>query len=407
MRLFINEQGIAMPLVLIILLVLGLLGAALWHYSMSELNQSVRDEQRTRAYYLARAGAESIARHIMINPEIITMIEIGETLTSDELGFDVNEKNVGDIVVNVERLDRNIIEVTGIGTVEGVSHSVSIVLEAEERFDGVIYSAGGVNFQNNVTVNGDIVSGSTVTWQGEDYPLPAGHPNVDGTRGTIRENVIINFPPPEFPDLPESYDGGTLTIDVGSTETPITATPAYAYQKIEILNNKDAQLEIKGSASEIVSVEAHTFEMGQNSDGLIFNTSNGDVNLIVSEINIKKIRVIGGGTARIYVRNTANIQTKMGDVQISEDGMIMILLDQGAKLVMQAKDAYFEGLVYGPEAFFISNGNAIFEGSMIVNHVTGNNDSAIGSSKSEFNEKYKWDDIGSLYGGYLMVHWVR
>lgn len=55
---FINEKGFAMPLAIIVTLVVSLLGATLWQYSMSDTLQVERDAQRVQAYYLAKSGAD-------------------------------------------------------------------------------------------------------------------------------------------------------------------------------------------------------------------------------------------------------------------------------------------------------------------------------------------------------------
>ena len=56
-----NEHGWAMPLVLMVIVVITLLGTALWAYSMADLKQVTREEKRMQAYYLARSGAELVA----------------------------------------------------------------------------------------------------------------------------------------------------------------------------------------------------------------------------------------------------------------------------------------------------------------------------------------------------------
>lgn len=54
-----NENGLAMPLVLVVLIVLVLLGTAIWQYSIADTQHVYRDEQRMKAHYMARAGADA------------------------------------------------------------------------------------------------------------------------------------------------------------------------------------------------------------------------------------------------------------------------------------------------------------------------------------------------------------
>jgi Tfp pilus assembly protein PilV len=54
-----HDEGMAMPLTLVVMLVLTLLGTALWQYSVTGLMHVRKDETRMQSYYLARAGAEA------------------------------------------------------------------------------------------------------------------------------------------------------------------------------------------------------------------------------------------------------------------------------------------------------------------------------------------------------------
>ncbi len=54
-----DEKGAAMIVALLVMVVLLLLGSALWQYSTADTIHVAMDEQRMQAYYLARAGADS------------------------------------------------------------------------------------------------------------------------------------------------------------------------------------------------------------------------------------------------------------------------------------------------------------------------------------------------------------
>lgn len=62
------ERGAALPLALGVMLVLSLLGAALWQYSTADTLHAANDRQRAQAYYLARAGAEAALRAYLDAP---------------------------------------------------------------------------------------------------------------------------------------------------------------------------------------------------------------------------------------------------------------------------------------------------------------------------------------------------
>jgi len=399
-----SEKGIAMPLVLIVLLVIALLGVALWNYSMSELNQSVREEKRARAYYIARAGAESAARDLMNDPSPLTLIpEISDQLVSEELKFNPKfegedtEVVVGDLIVELKRVTDNSVEITGTGNVDGVVQSVSIILETQEEFDGVVYSLGNLDFQSGVTLNGDVVSGGKVN-----------PPN--NFNGTLKEETEIKFPHPEFREVPDSY-AGTLTVDKDDTmsidrDDDIVSGDGQAgpYQKIYVDHSATLILDAtKGS----LTLEAKVFDMHNNAKMLEFKThKDHDLTLIVDEIELKQVKVTGDGTAYIYVRSNINVQTPHADV--GDDALLFVRLDKGCIMEMQA-NSNFEGLVYGPEAVVEIAGNADFYGAMIVEQLKGSGGSfTIGSAGTVIDRgKYSWDFLGLDYGGYWMVHWLR
>lgn len=400
-----GERGLAMPLVLMVLVVLSLLATALWQYSISELNQSVREEKRTRAYYVARAGAESLARHIMVNPEVLSSISEETGIATPGITFDDGADEVieGDLEVILQRVDANSVEVIGTATVDGISQTVSILLETSEGFDGVVYAASDLNFQNGVTVIGDLVTGGVVKFGGTEVPAEnySNHPNVTGN---IKTNVSIVFPPPEFPVVPTEYFSSNLSVD--SSTPPITDSPEYAYRKISIANKKDAFLTIDASANDVY-LRTDDFEISQNSGGLILNTSaNHKLVVVVDTIILRNVLVTGDGVAELYVYNAANIQTTSGYIDPDSTARLDVFLGEGAELAMIA-NAFFDGLVYGPQAFVSTNGNAKFAGSMIVKELKGTGGSSIGSAQTTFTNKYSWDLLGSVYGGYLMVHWVQ
>jgi hypothetical protein len=389
-----DEKGLAMPLVLIILVVLSLLGMALWQYSISELNFAVREEKRARAYYIARAGAESLARHILVNPDVLNAIpEVDDSISSDSLEYDINfsgnSTNVGDMLVELTRIETDRVEITGTGTVDGIVQSVGLILETQEPFDGIVYSLGSLDFQNQVTINGDLVSGGKVN-------------PPDNLTGTIKEDTIIIFPPPDpdFPPVP-TYSGN-LTVPKDGTTT-ITESPENAYQKISIDNK--GSLIISAAAGPIY-IETKDFEMDNNAEKFELATSpDYDIIMVVDEMVLKTMKVSGSGVAYLYVRTKLNVQTPHADVD--SNALLVVYLGPGAIMEMQA-NSHFEGLVYGPEAIVEIGGNADFHGAMIVEQLKGRGGSfSIGSAGTVMGRKYSWDLLDLDYGGYWMVHWVR
>lgn len=382
-----DERGVALPLVLIILVVAWLLGSALWSYSVGDLRLAVREEYRSRAYYLARAGAEALARHIMRYPEDVeAILEGGEqkvseiiTLETDYLG------KAGELQVSLQRLDSNHIAVMGRGTADGVTESVRIVLATEGFFDGVVYSKGSLNFHSNVLLEGDIASGGTIK-------LP------NNFSGSYQENLSIDFPPPVFPDEPEEYSGD---LSAGAP-LEITASPLQAYRKIHIGNKKKL---IINAQSGPVTIQTRYFEMHNNGSMEFVTRAGHDITLVVDEIVIKQVTISGDGIVYLYVRSAANVQTP--HAVISDQARLVFYLEKGCMMDIQA-NSMLEGLVYGPEATVSMGGNADFTGAMIVEQLKGIGGNAkIGAAGTEIRRKYSWDLLDLDYGGYWLVYWTE
>ena len=407
-----SEKGLAMPLVLVILIVITLLGTALWQYGMSELNFSVRDEKRARAYYLARAGAESVALDLMRNPNNVIDLELAvdEVIASDKTDFE-NELGikVGEIEVEIKRITDYSIKITGVGKVDDIKQDVSIIMEALEPFDGVIYSMNDVNFQQQCDVIGNIVSGGNIYWQND---LLEEHPKAsDGY--TITHGRELIFPEPVFPDSPASYTENTLNINneinmsAGVLPDPDQEGLLAAdkgYKKIAIQN--DGKLVIDATLG---SITVHTIDFSMANNGELELMTRAGSELIINVANdmeLKKVRIKGDGVAKIYIKSGELIaQTPHANI-LDAGAQLIVFLGEGSLMNVQASGpkGYFQGLVYGPNATVQLQGNANFKGSMIVDRVKGKGERV---QADDVHQDYNWDMLDDIFGRYRMIQWVE
>lgn len=412
-----NEKGMAMPLTLIVMVVIALLGIALWQYSMSELSTSVRSEKRARAHYIARAGAEAVALDFMRNPNKIEdlNLSVGDPIITDEIDYlAVNNESVDELVgqvsVEISRTDNYIIRITGFGTVDGIEQQVAIILEALEPFDGVMYSAKSISFGNSIIDNnrikGDVVSGGLVYKQNS---LLDEHPNA-AAGDEIRTEQILTFPDPVFPASPASYTTNALivsnpvTITASSRPNPDgeeTIGSSTGYHKIDI--QQSGKLVIDASSGPVV-VQTNEFT-SHNQGELELITAKGKDLIIVVENGMKyrNVRVKGDGLAKIYVKSgeidAANTHANM----IDEGAYLVLYLGAGVKMSIQTGNV-FEGLIYGPKAIVELQANNNFYGSIIADQISGNNSGNIGSY--ETLEKYGWDILDDIFGRYRMIQYI-
>ncbi len=400
MNFFKQEDGLVLPLVLMIMVIVALLFTTLWTYSRSDLQQAVWSENNSRAYYVARSGAESMAQYLMRNPESIKDIlnqEAGvETVLSEQITVESEYKGeIGDLQVEVKSTELNRIQITGMATVNDVYEQVSVVLAPHDSFDGVIYSLGSMTFQNNVSIQGDIASGGTIN-------LPSGH------SGNYEENKLMSFPLPDFFDEPEIYAD---YLEVGHSEDKkVAPEKEKKYEKTNIGNH--GLLTIKSdplvSEDEDDYFESRLLDM-HNNGKLHVELQNGEtVKMVVDELVLKEMEISGEGRLELYVRSKANIQTKHAENMIVGDNAVFVIyLDEGCVMEMQA-NSHLTALVYGPEATVEIGGNADFSGSMIVGQLKGSGGTyTIGSAGTDIKHKFSWDDIDIQYGGYWIVHWLE
>ncbi len=325
MRLLKCEKGIAIPLVLMVMVVLLLLGTALWQYAINDLKQVAHAEDKARAYYVARSGAETLATHIMHEPRVIDDILSANqqnisgvhTLESEYLG------KAGDMEVSLEELGNDEYKITGIGEANEVRQTASIVMKVSvfPVTDAVCIVTGTqhVEFHENMTVKGSIVAGGPVT-------VPN---NYDHNAYTVEDNYSFPenyFSRVEVPDGPYDHEhNGTLQLN----------------------NPNSAPLEIP--AGEIYKVE----ELRTNHHGeIIFNSPEGTTTeLVVGKLNMTggKIKIEGSGTAIIYLTGDSSLRNPK--VETPQGAQLHFFLgedvDEPTELSLNG-NVEFNGLIYGP-----------------------------------------------------------
>lgn len=364
-----SEKGIAIPLVLIVMVVLFLLGTALWYYSVSELKQVARAEDKARAYYVARSGAETLARHIMLNPAVVEDILNGAeinisdiiTLETEYLG------DAGDMSVSLEKLAGDELEITGIGVTNGIQETVRIILELKDfpSPDAVVVTTGShtVDFNQHMTVEGSIVAGGDINLP-NDYD-----PNNEYT-------VTPNYQFPEdyfmrvvVPEDPDNYESEIKIKNGDIYEIPNGKHYEVGYLTIE-----------GGGTLQFVAEEGST------------------TILVVNDLNLKNngvIKIIGTGTVQIYLRTVANIHSP--HIIFPPDAQLHFYLDEGCDLILSG-NVEFDGLIYGPyDTHVMMQSNGSINGALIVEKLTGaGGGNIIGGASAALTYYEGFGEIGFL-----------
>jgi len=399
-----NEKGAALPLVLIVMIVLTLLGTALWYYGVNELGHSVREEKKARAYYIARAGAESVAKYIISDPSDLHLVgQVGDKISSAEEGFSINnDQYVGDIEVEIEKVDGNQIKVTGIGTVDEITQRVSLVLETQQIPDGTLIMKSDVKFSQGINIYGDVVSGGKVYVQNKVVEGDT-HSIVNG--GTIKQNQNFQFTTQPFPGVPEEV----VNFDIDQyEESTINSDPGVTYQEIYLANKEELTVSAESSS---VFLSAHVFDMHSGAELTLCTSEYNDLQIVADEIEMAKVEVKGDGVVEIYARERITFKTPHSYV---DKGFLVVYLEDDCVMTIQA-NSKFRGLIYGPGAK-VEIAGGIIEGVIVADKITGAGPASsgqgqgseyVGDGSTEVNHKDLWSGIGYDYGGYWMVHWIR
>ncbi len=133
-----NENGAAMMLALIVMMVLAVLGTALWHVAMTETLHASKDEKNKQAYYLARTGAEA-GMGVWLREERVadkpegTLKRVYYNKETSEFQHDEPDQSGGYFDVTIHKIDDpestrdGLTEVTSTGVVNGHSKTVTLV----------------------------------------------------------------------------------------------------------------------------------------------------------------------------------------------------------------------------------------------------------------------------------------
>ncbi len=324
-----DQRGVALPLALIVMLVVSLLGTSLWQYSMNDTKQVTRQDNKMKAYYVARSGAEATAMWMKKNNAGGL---VGKTSAGNAFGdgtYSVEVKDAGDMVI-----------VEAVGTVGGVSEKVALALKKVSpfapgayMFDNAIFAEDLVVLSGNVTIEGDVESGGTVTING----------NAVDIIGYYYENSIVSYPMAIFPELVNASPVDFIKTSGQPNIYPVDVN--LRYNKIEA--SRDISFNTYGG---IVEVRADIFE-----------TRNAD------------IHIIGDGKVYLYVDTTFDLKGSVHGLP----HQFVVIMGPESNVSLPIGNSVFNGYVYGPNANVSFSGTQNFFGAIIAKTAYTNGNTGI------------------------------
>jgi hypothetical protein len=257
-----EENGSTFAYILVVMVVSFLLVAGLIQVTTGENNQSRYQTDYIKAYYIARAGAESMAMEMerMDNSYYEHFYDVEQIAVAEDMLDGIGEANV-----SVKRVDEDgFYRITSVGTYEDVSATVKIMMEYRERseLDFGVYAKEEMKDISIKDFDGDIGSGGDIVFkpEGDDK-------NVTGTINPHTANNIT-FKIPKTSDVYDSLECTGDFFDEGQTGISLVSK--------QTLSNKEKAIDDLIKNGSVLPDEVKP--LGYYADNLIIDKS-----LIINE----------------------------------------------------------------------------------------------------------------------------
>ncbi|HBX22287.1 MAG TPA: hypothetical protein DEF34_01430 [Desulfotomaculum sp.] len=352
-----NESGFALPTAMMVMIVLTLLGTALWQYSITDTKQVAMDQNKMQAHYIARAGAEAMAEHLINKPGTTGDIISG---TQNNPAIGTLENGTFEVTVTKDAGEPVTISATGYVNSD-IKDTVTLTLEplsAPYIFDNVIFSHGDLDVTKMKEIVGDLESAG-------DIDAPSDYPH------DVVEDSDKVFAGPVFPT-----DLNDKTFTIG---TAITESGNYG-----------------------------NININSNEGDLVFDTGGNELHVMVDTISIKDdILILGEGKVYLYIKYSATFDTP--NIYNNDANKFFIFLQDSCTFDVQA-NGVFNAFIYGPGAdVILQSGNTEFHGSIIANLVVKNDpdgeDEGLPSNASVIYSQVNDVDVGSIIIAYEKGRW--
>lgn len=350
-----KKKGYSLALILIISGILLVLLTVAGTLMVSEAKQSIVQEKKTQAHYIARAGAAAAAKWI-------TSMSPVELQNFNSLVFPVYSKpqsfNEGLFEISINKTPRQLlIESKGSvpngkksdGSVYYVTDTVNLVLGSKEnnisQFDTVLFANSNIEISGGAKIKGNIgtnsyaagaISIGSANINGIVYIPTGGDPGkIVSIPNWANKPVIKQFDntrvyaSPVLPQFPEDLPGRTGFILKGSNSKTINSNGCYSS----------------------ITIEANTT--------LIIDTTTGDKIIRINEFNVKQgiIKINGTGKVKLYVDKLDSLKGSFN--KNGNEGQLELYCNNAGSFSIDGGTAINGSLYFGETDLHISGGAAI------------------------------------------------
>jgi hypothetical protein len=403
-----RKKGIALVSVILLMAILSILGLALLNVSLFETKVSVKDAKKLEAYYLAKSGAYSTAKKLML-PSSDTLVD--SFLSAGVADSQETALGGGKFKVKVTKIDvpnqSPKLKIESIGIIPYLSSTIeqkeTVVLEKINLFNRAIFASGNINNASNSYINGDIEARGTIanklppqvnssaiiiensprTYPGPVLPNTIEFENKIGINETEFPGIFDAVTNPHMPNHPALYSKWEVDSNLTVRDNNTYVSPNIRYG-----NYKYNELEIKSSRK-------LTFDISK--DMRIYVNS---FNALNAELEVKST---SGTQGKLYIYVDSNFKF-YGNI-ISPPETFYLIAADGANIEMQTGNQVFNGYIYAPGAN-LDYKSGTYSGAIVCNNMSLGSSGSISYNGTGISNIIP-ESLGLNSFGYKMGLWGK
>ena len=441
-----NQRGIALPLVLLIAAVLGLLVVSVISISYTEFQASAQTHDDIQAYYLARSGADAVGKYIVDQSKVLSPIGFNNLIFN--LSNNVSQKtylNAGDagyFETTVVKSGVNIF-VSSTGTLNNAKKMVNLVIKQsnENFFQGfghALFVGSSLSFSGSTRILGSVMSNFNASNQlsfdtsggqyisGDVYVLnPLLQKNSFSQGATKIQGSVLTAPAPStfsLPPFPVYPDQSTLqvfnnTFLAGWNPSP----PYYIYDNGWYKGGITIKSELVISVGNTDRIIRTKFLNVSGSGKLTINkTGTGKLIIYIDDTSSSAL-VVANGAKINQNGDPGDMQIYFNTTEFIADGSVTLkslLYGKNTKITINGSGTVFGHIITGStqvnfngdatayvQAIFAPNALVKLEGSGKVKGVViANTCTLAGGSYIEFASLAQDQNLAKIFGTSVLAY---
>lgn len=330
-----KQKGMALALVLMVMVVLSILGVALLSVANAEANNSIRQQNKLQAHYIAKSGLEAVANNFSKNPNQLKIALDANTVYTGQLQSGTPEYQVeltgsigGIVTIKSTAFVKNVKDV--------VSLEVDTAIQPNALFINSIYSNTNLDV-SDMNITGPLQSAGTVT-------APTGYTD------SVTENSSI------FVDLFPFPTGLQLSAynEISNNET-LVVSQNTKFNDLTIKNGGILSINTGTSATNIIEIVVNTLDIDST------------------------VKIEGEGSVILYVNTKISMKTS-GSVNFgvgTQPSKLLVIMADNSLFYIQGGMG-FGGYILGPKAHIdVNSGNITLQGAVVCGNFSQNNNATM------------------------------